>query len=88
VDRQARLRAGAHLLPHGATADAANDQGYVTSVCFSPALGCWIGLGLLTRGQERLGEIVRAYDPVRNGDTDVQVVPSVFVDAEGGRLHG
>jgi sarcosine oxidase subunit alpha len=82
-----RLRAGAHLLPQNAPAVAANDQGYVTSVAFSPTLDHWIGLGLLQNGPARLGEIVRVYDPVRNGDALAEVVSPVFVDPEGARLH-
>jgi sarcosine oxidase subunit alpha len=88
VDRTARLRSGAHFLPKGAARVAANDQGYMTSVVFSPVLGHWIGLGLLARGRERLGEIVRAHDPLRGGDVEVEVVSPVFVDPEGVRLHG
>src|SRR5205814_1955587 len=68
ADRQARLRAGAHFLGFGAAATVENDEGYMTSVAFSPMLGHWIGLGVLTRGPQRIGERVRAYDPVRNGD--------------------
>lgn len=88
VDRTARLRAGAHFLPRGAATTAANDQGHMTSVAFSPTLGHWIGLGLLARGRSRITEIVRALDPVRGGDVEVEVVPPVFVDPEGARLHG
>ena len=40
-----RLRAGAHLLPKDAEPIAKNDQGYVTSIAFSPSLGHWLGLG-------------------------------------------
>jgi sarcosine oxidase subunit alpha len=82
-----RLRAGAHLLPQNVPAVAANDQGHVTSVAFSPTLGHWIGLGLLQNGPARLGEIIRVYDPVRNGDALAEVVSPVFVDPEGTRLH-
>jgi sarcosine oxidase subunit alpha len=88
VDRGARLRAGAHLIPEGAEAVAQNDQGHVTSVAFSPSLGHWIGLGLLARGPARHGERVRAYDPVRGGDTPVEVCPPVFIDPQGERLRG
>ena len=88
VDRGARLRSGAHFLPRGAEAVIANDQGYMTSVAFSPMLGHWIGLGLLERGAERLGEILRAHDPLRGGDLEVEVVSPVFFDPEGSRLHG
>ena len=88
IDRAARLRAGAHFLPLGAEARMENDEGYVTSVAFSPMAGTWIGLGLLKNGPRRHGERVRAYDPVRNGDIEVEIVPPVFVDPEGARLKG
>jgi heterotetrameric sarcosine oxidase alpha subunit len=88
VDRTARLRAGAHFIPVGAAVAAENDEGYMTSVAFSPMLKCWIGLGVLTRGPQRIGERVRAYDPVRNGDVEVEICNPVFFDPEGARLHG
>jgi heterotetrameric sarcosine oxidase alpha subunit len=88
VDRKARLRAGAHFLPGGAAATIGNDEGHMTSVAFSPMLGSWIGLGVLTRGPQRIGERVRAYDPVRNGDVEVEICNPVFFDPEGARLHG
>jgi sarcosine oxidase subunit alpha len=88
VDRSARLRSGAHFLPKGAANEAANDEGYMTSTAYSPSNGHWIGLGFLARGASRMGEIVRAYDPVREGDVEVEVVSPVFVDPEGARLRG
>ena len=36
VDLAARLRAGAHILKRSAAATAENDQGWVTSVAYSP----------------------------------------------------
>ena len=88
VNAGARLRAGSHLLPQGVPAIAKHDQGYVTSAAFSPSLGTWIGLGLLKNGPARMGEKIRVYDPVRNGDVLAEVVSPVFVDPEGSRLHG
>ncbi len=88
VDRAARLRAGAHFIPEGAEPVAANDQGYMTSVAFSPTLGHWIGLGLLAGGPSRHGERVRACDPVRSGDELVEVCDPVFYDPAGERLRG
>ncbi len=88
VDSGARLRAGAHFLGIGAEATTANDEGYLTSAAFSPGLGHWIGLGLLRGGAGRTGERVRAFDPVRNGDVEVEVVAPAFIDPEGARLHG
>ena len=60
----------------------------MTSVAFSPAMKSWIGLGFLKRGPERIGERVRAYDPVRDGDVEVVVSPACFVDPQGERSHG
>jgi sarcosine oxidase subunit alpha len=88
VDTRARLRGGAHFLAKGARATPENDEGYVTSVAFSPSLDHWIGLGLLKGGGRRVGERVRAYDPIRGGDIEVEIVSPVFVDAEGERLRG
>ncbi len=88
VDRTQRLRSGAHFIARDAAPIASNDEGYMTSVAYSPSNGHWVGLGLLKRGPDRIGEIVRAYDPVRNGDTLVEVVSPVFVDPEGGRVRG
>jgi methylglutamate dehydrogenase subunit C len=88
VNAGQRLRAGAHLLPLDAARTVENDQGYLTSVVYSPAVGHWIGLGLLQQGPSRIGQRVRAYDPVRNGDVEVAIVSSAFVDPEGKRLRG
>ncbi len=60
----------------------------MTSAAFSPSTGHWIGLGLLARGPERLGERVLAYDPIRFEEVEVEVASTVFVDPEGKRLRG
>jgi len=87
LDPRARLHAGAHFLPCNAPASLENDAGYLTSVAFSPTLGSLIGLGLLTRGRQRWGEIIRAYDPLRSSDLEVEVVSPVFFDPEGVRVR-
>jgi sarcosine oxidase subunit alpha len=83
-----RLRGGGHLIAKGAAPVAANDEGHVTSVAFSPTLGHWIGLALLARGSERHGERIIVHDPLRDGDTEVEVVNPVFVDPQGVRVRG
>lgn len=88
VDGASRIRAGAHLLPQGARAVAANDEGYVTSAAFSPTLGMPIALALLKRGPHRLGERVTVHDPVRGADVLAEVCDPVFVDPEGVRVRG
>jgi len=88
VAAQARLAAGAHFLRLGARASLANDEGFVSSVTFSPVLGHWIGLGFLSRGRERLGERIRAHNPLAGGDVEVEVTHPVFYDPDGERLRG
>jgi methylglutamate dehydrogenase subunit C len=88
ADRAQRLRAGAHLVPRRDAADAAHDEGVVTSVAFSPSLDHWIGLGLLALGPRRHGERVWAADPVRDGMVEVEVCAPCFVDPSGERLRG
>lgn len=83
-----RLRPGAHLLARHAPVVAASDEGHVTSAVYSPTLGGWIALALLKRGREREGDIVRVYDPVRQGDVLARVCAPVFVDPQGAWLHG
>jgi sarcosine oxidase subunit alpha len=87
VDKSAQLYAGAHFLALKSDPKLENDQGYLTSVAFSPMLDHWIGLGLLHRGPQRQGERILAHSPVRGGDVEVEVVSPVFFDAEGARLH-
>jgi heterotetrameric sarcosine oxidase alpha subunit len=83
----ARLYAGAHLLKLGDDASLENDQGFVSSVAYSPTLDTWIGLGFLKHGAMRVGECLRAYDPVRSGETQVRVMRPCFYDVEGERLR-
>ncbi len=87
VDEGQRLRAGSHFLALGATPSLDADEGYLTSVAYSPTLGRWIGLGLLTRGAERVGEHVRAYDPVRDGDVVCEICKPCFVDPQEEKLR-
>jgi sarcosine oxidase subunit alpha len=88
VNREERLRAGAHFIREVAEPITGNDEGYMTSVAFSPALGHWVGLGLVASGASRYGERVRAYDPVRGGDVPVEICNPVFYDPAGERLRG
>ena len=88
VDGSKRLHAGAHFLSAGDPATLENDQGFITSVAFSPTLGHWIALGFLANGARRHGERIRAHDPLRGADVEVEVTHPVFYDREGGRLLG
>lgn len=79
--------AGAHLMSKGDPVDASHDQGYVTSACYSPNLGCHIGIGFLKSGDTRKGEVIRLVSPLTGVDHEVEVVSAHFVDPEGDRLR-
>ena len=88
LDRQDRLRAGSHLLSAGNKPSMANDQGYITSVAYSPMLGQWLGLALLKRGRERHGEVVEVFDDLRGARRiRAEICDPVHYDRENARLH-
>lgn len=84
----AAISAGAHLFTPGDTVERAKDQGYVTSVGFSPTLGAWLGLGFLKNGRGRIGETIRLVDHLRGIDVLCEVADPVFHDREGEKLRG
>jgi sarcosine oxidase subunit alpha len=85
LDGAPALPAGAHLVPASGPVDAANDQGYVTSACFSPTLGHPIALAFLRDGARRLDETLRLVSPLTGVEARVQVTHPHFVDPDGGR---
>ena len=81
------MTAGAHLFTPGETVERENDQGYVTSVGWSPVIGAWLGLGFLRDGRARHGQQVRLVDHLRGMDILCEVCDPVFHDPEGGKLR-
>ena len=81
------LIAGMHFINRNAVANMDNDQGWMTSVAYSPSLGHSIGLGFIKSGDARKGEIVRAVSPVHGKEIDVEIVSAHFIDPEGERLR-
>lgn len=82
------LSAGAHVFEAGAAHVHKNDQGYVTSVCYSPDTERMIGLGFVKNGPARIGERMVVRDHVRDLTVEVEICSPVFVDPEGGRVRG
>lgn len=85
---EAAISAGAHLFVPGDEVRRENDQGYVTSVCWSPTLGGWLGLGFLKNGRARHGQTVRLVDHLRGIDVLCAVENPVFHDPEGRKMRG
>ena len=59
----------------------------MTIVAYSPSLGHSIGLGFLQRGDQRMGDIVRAVNLIRDQDIEVEIVSAHFIDPDGERLR-
>lgn len=88
VTADGELTAGAHLFEQEADAVRENYRGHVSSVGYSPDMGCMIGLGFVARGPERHGEVIRLVDHLRGVETEVEICSPVFLDAEGERVRG
>jgi len=88
VDAAKQLSAGAHVFGAGAAHVHANDQGYVTSVAYSPGTGTMIGLGFVKNGPARMGERMVVRDHMRDLTVEVEICSPVFVDPTGVRLRG
>lgn len=81
------LTAGAHLFNAQDDAVRENDQGYITSVAWSPTLGVNLGLGFLKDGRARHGEVVRMVDHLAGVETLCEVTDPVVFDPQGARTR-
>ncbi len=88
VDPTQQLRAGAHFVSKGKPFDLAHDQGWMSSVAYSPTLGHSIGLGFVQDGTNRKGDVVIATSPVHEEQIEVEITSPHFYDPEGERLRG
>ncbi len=88
VNQNEELSAGSHFFALGAATTLENDEGWMTSVAWSPMLGHSIGLGFIRNGGSRVGETVLAANPVRGRTVEVEIVSPHFFDPEGERLRG
>lgn len=87
LNPKTRIASGSHLVKRDAQATGANDEGYVTSMAYSPELETFIALAMLSNGPARMGEVVKVCDPLRGNETLAEVCSAHFVDPEGGRLR-
>ena len=80
VNAAHRILAGGHLIEPDAAPTMANDQGHVTSACWSPHLKSTIALAMLKDGRDRHGEILTVWDGLRGIETRAIVGDPVFID--------
>ncbi|MBK0328335.1 sarcosine oxidase subunit alpha family protein [Rhodobacteraceae bacterium F11138] len=83
-----QLSAGAYLFQADDDPVRVNEQGYVTSVAYSPTLGQMLALAFLKDGRARHGQKIRMVDHLRELDALCEVVDPVFFDPDGGRARG
>jgi sarcosine oxidase subunit alpha len=88
VDASDSFRSGAHVLKFGETPSLKGSQGHITSVCYSPMVGQWIGLALVKNARARHGEMVRVYDELHGQHLNAVLCDPVFFDRENVKLHG
>ncbi len=81
------INAGAFVFEPNDEPVRQNQQGYTTSVGFSPDLGV-LALGFVRNGRARHGETVKIVDHLRDVETLVEICDPVFLDPEGGRVRG
>jgi methylglutamate dehydrogenase subunit C len=87
VNKSDRIRAGSHLLKKNDAPSMANDQGYISSLAWSPMLDQWVGLALLENGRERQGEVLMIFDGLRDYHVLGKVCDPVHYDKENTKLH-
>jgi sarcosine oxidase subunit alpha len=87
VDKRDKLRSGSHLLKLGDKPSMAADQGYISSVAWSPMLDTWLGLALLSNGRNRIGETVQVFDGLRGIQMNAVITEPMHFDPENKRLH-
>ena len=88
VDKKQKIEAGSHFISLDKKPIMENDEGWMSSVAFSPTLGHHIGLGFIKNGNSRLGERVLAVNLLQNKKIEVEIVSPHFIDPEGTRQRG
>jgi sarcosine oxidase subunit alpha len=83
----ALMTAGAHVFTPGDRVHRETDQGYITSVCYSPTLEAHLALAFVKDGRARHGQTVRVVDHLRKIDVMAEITDPVFHDKEGAKLR-
>ena len=87
IDPTKAMQAGSHFLKTGAETTATNDDGWLTSLVFSPHMGHYIALGYLKNGTNRMGERMRVVNLLNKTEVEVEITSPHFIDPEGSRLR-
>lgn len=86
VDADTPLPVGGHFVDDTDPTIPTASRGYVTSACISPMLNKAIGLGILSDGRSRMGDIVNIY--AKGKAMAARIVHTVHFDPKAERLNG
>ena len=78
------INAGAFLFAPGDPPEREHQQGYTTSVCYSPTVESTLALAFLRNGRARHGETIHVVDHLRGIETICEICDPVFFDPDGG----
>ncbi len=84
LDPARRIRAGSHLLER----EGGPSLGWITSATHGVARDGWLGLAMLSRGQERMGSTMTAANPLMDDAVPVRIVSPHHYDPENTRVRG
>ncbi len=87
IDTNDPVVAGSHLFTTTADQNLKNDQGWITSACYSPHINSAIGLAYLENGTDRFGEEIIAANPLEGQSIRLRVTSAHFIDPKGDRLR-
>ncbi len=87
VGEKKEMHAGAFLFHPDAERTREQQQGYTTSVGYSPERGM-LAMGFLRNGRARHGETLRLVDHLRGVECFVVVTDPVVIDKDGGKARG
>jgi sarcosine oxidase subunit alpha len=85
-DPKTVLEEGAQIVENPAQAVPMTMIGHVTSSYWSQNCGCSIAMALIADGNAKMGRTL--FIPMPDGVIEAEVVKPMFIDEEGGRLHG
>ncbi len=82
------LNGGAHIVEQVDRANPHGSLGHITAACYSPALGQYIGLALVSGGKARHGTRAFTSDPLRDRFGPVEIVSHHMFDPQNERING
>ena len=81
------ITGGSHVVMSSDAKAPGSSLGHITAACFSPALGKYIALALVSNGKAMIGNQAFATDPLRGRHVAVDIVSHHMFDPEGRRMH-